>query len=462
MSAKVLGNVSWRDALVIGAPVLAVVALTFWVALRFVQPAPPDRLVMATGPAGGTYERYGEQYRRYLEPYGVTLELRPSSGSVQNFEWLRDGKVDVAFVQGGESELAPADANGEPPVVSLGALYYEPMWVLQAAGQPPADKLAELKGKRLAVGGDGSGTQLLALHLLGESGVDGGNSRLLRIGGPDLFKALDARDIDALFLVAGIEAPILADLLRRRDLTLLSLVHAPAYARRHGKLTALTVPRGVVDIAADLPPRDVSIVAVTANLLARNEVHPALTYLLLDTAVTVNSGHARIAEAGTFPNVRGQDVPIAEEAQRYYKSGKPFLQHYLPYWAANFVDRMLILLIPLFAVLIPAIKLVPVLYTYRLKARIVRWYARLGAVESEVSGTPDPARIGEYLARLDTLEAEINAAQLPKWFGEEAYLLRAAIDLVRERLGTPDAKAIPGFRDRLREGAGLGTPARPA
>ncbi len=260
-----------------------------------------------------------------------------------------------------------------------------------------------------------------------------------------LLKALDAREVDAVFQVAGVEAPILADLLRRRDLTLMSLVHAPAYAKRHAKLTALTVPRGVVDIEADLPPRDVSIVAVTANLLARNEVHPALTYLLLDTAVTVNSGHARLAEAGTFPNARGQDVPMADEAQRYYKSGKPFLQRYLPYWAANFVDRMLILLLPIFAVLIPAIKLAPVLYTYRLNARIVRGYAQLGAVESELSrGRRTRPAVGEYLARLDAIEAEINAARLPKWFGEQAYLLRAAIELVRERLGTPDAKAIPG------------------
>ena len=462
MNAKWLSNVSWRDALVIGVPVLALVALAFWIALRFVEPAPPDHLVMATGPAGGTYQRYGEQYRRYLAEYGVTLELRPSSGSVQNFAWLRDGKVDVAFVQGGEAEPAPADAAGEPPIVSLGALYYEAMWVFQATGGAPADRLVDLKGKRLAVGVDGSGTQSLALHLLRESGIDSGNSTLLRIGGADMLKAVDAREVDAVFQVAGVEAPILADLLRRRDLTLMSLVHAPAYAKRHAKITALTVPRGVVDIEADLPPRDISIVAVTANLLARNEVHPALTYLLLDTAVTVNSGHARLAEAGTFPNARGQDVPIAEEAERYYKSGKPFLQRYLPYWAANFVDRMLILLFPIFAVLIPAIKFVPVLYTYRLKARIVRWYAQLGAVESELSRASDPARIGDYLARLDTIEAEINAARLPKWFGEQAYLLRAAIDLVRERLGTPDAKAIPGFRDRLREGAGLGTPTRPA
>jgi len=445
MNAAWLRSVSWRDALVVGVPALALVVVVFWIASRFVQPAPPDHLVMATGAPGGAYQRYGEQYRRHLAKYGVTLELRPSGGSVQNFAWLRDGKVDVAFVQGGAGESPTVD-DGEPPVVSLGALYYEAMWVFQAAGRPPVDRLADLKGRRLAVGIDGSGTRLLALQLLQDSGIDAGNATPLPMGGVDIFKALDAGEIDAVFQVAGVEAPILADLLRRRDLTLISLVHAPAYAKRNAHLTALTVPRGVVDIAGDLPSRDISAVAVTANLLARNEVHPALMYLLLDTASAVNSGHARLAEAGTFPNSRGQDVPIAEEAQRYYRSGKPFLQRYLPYWAANFVDRMLILLIPMFAVLIPAIKFVPVLYAYRLKARIARWYARLGEVESELAGTPNPARVEEYLARLDVIETEINAAQVPKWFAEEAYLLRAAIDLVRERLGKPGSKTIRGFR----------------
>jgi TRAP transporter TAXI family solute receptor len=402
---------------------------------------------MATGAAGGAYQRYGERYRRQLAKYGVTLELRPSPGSVQNFEWLRDGKVDVAFVQGGAGESPPADADGEPPVVSLGALYYEAMWIFQATGRPPIDRLADLTGRRLAVGIDGSGTRLLALQLLRDSGIDAGNATPLPIGGADIVKALDAGEIDVVFQVAGVEAPILTDLLRRRDLTLISLVHAQAYAKRNAHLTALTLPRGVIDIAADLPARDISTVAVTANLLARNEVHPALMYLLLDTASAVNSGHARLAEAGTFPNSRGQDVPIAEEAQRYFKSGKPFLQRYLPYWAANFLDRMLVLLIPMLAVLLPAIKLVPVLYTYRLKSRIVRWYARLSEFERELVGLPNPARVDECLARLDAIETEINAAQVPKWYAEEAYLLRAAIDLVRERLRKPARQAMPAARD---------------
>ena len=439
---------------------LALVAGTFYLASRFIQPAPPDRLVMATGAPGGAYHQYAEQYRDHLAKFGVTLELRQTQGAAENFALLRDGRVDVAFVQGGVGKPLPFE-NGEPPVVSLGGLYYEAMWIFQTAAGPRADTLPGLAGRRIAVGAEGSGTRALALQLLQDSGVTGGETKLLPIGGKDVLQALDASEVDVVFQVAGIEAPIVGALLRRRDLRPMSLVHAGAYAKRLAHLTALTVPRGVADVAADLPDRNLATVATTANLLARNEVHPALVYLLLDTAVEINSGHVRLSEAGTFPNPRGQDMPIADEAQRFYKSGKPFLKQYLPFWAANFVDRMLILMLPVFAVLLPAIKFAPALYAYRLKARIGRWYARLGAIENDMAGQADATRVGDYVSRLDTIEREINATRLPNWLSEQVYLLRAAIDLVRERLGTPSAKAIPGFRERPREGAGLAAPGQP-
>lgn len=446
MSARWYRNLAWRDALVVGVPALALILFAFWFALRFVEPAPPDRLVMATGAPGGAYQRYGLEYQRYLAKYRVTLELVPTRGAVENFALLRDGGADIAFVQGGAGG-APGTDEARFRVVSLGALYYEAIWVFQAAGRPPAERLTELKGGRLAIGADGSGTRLLALQLLGDSGIDAGNTHFLPLAGADVVKAQKLGEIDAVFQVAGIEAPVLTELLQRRDLKLMNLVHAPAYAKRFPHLTALSVPRGVADITEDLPARDVATVAVTANLLARDDVHPALVFLLLEAAMTINSGHARLAEAGTFPNARAQDVPMADEALRFYKSGKPFLQRYLPYWVANFVDRMLILLVPIFAVVLPVTKLVPIVYTYRLKSRIVGWYARLGEFERGLTDSPDPARVDEHLAQLDAIEDEITTARVPKWYADEAYLLRAAIDLVRERLGKLGATSIADSRE---------------
>ena len=447
-----------RDAAIVAVPVLAFIALAFWIAFRYVEPAPPDHLVMATGAPGGAYEKYGERYRESLAKYGVTLELMATHGATENFALLRDGRVDVAFVQGGIGVPLP-EVNNEPPIVSLGALYYEPMWIFLAADRPQVDRLVELVGARMAVGSEGSGTRSLALKLLSEGGVTEGGTKLLPIGGEEALTGLDENRVDVIFQVAGVDAPIVSALLRRRDLRQMNLAHATAFAKRNAFLTVLTVPRGVVSIADDLPARDVTMVATTANLLAQNDVHPALMYLLLDTASEINSTQTHLAQARTFPNARGQDMPVAPEAARYFKSGKPFLQNYLPYWAANFVDRMLVLLIPIFGVLLPAFKIAPWLYTYRLKSRIFHWYEQLGEVEVEMAHERRPLPAERSLARLDAIEAEIKAARLPSWLREQAYLLRGAIAMVRERLRTPAAPA-PAVDEPApaREDADLGTP----
>jgi len=446
-----------RDALIVAVPVIALVAVTFWIAFQYVKPAPPDSLVMATGDPNGAYAKYGEKYRENLARYGVTLELRPTHGAAENFALLRDGRVDVAFVQGGIGVPLP-QVNGEPPVVSLGALYYEPLWIFLSAARPQADRLAELAGARMAVGMEGSGTRALALKVLSEGGAMQDGTKFLPLGGDEALAALDANEIDVIFQVAGIEAPIVDALLRRRDLRQMSLVHAVAFAKRNSYLSVLTVPRGVVSIADDLPSRDVTMVATTANLLAQNDVHPALMYLLLDTASLINSTQTHLAEARTFPNARGQDMPVASEAARYYKSGKPFLHNYLPYWAANFVDRTLVLLIPIFAVLLPAFKIAPWLYTYRLKSRIFHWYEKLTEVEVEIAHDPHPSSHERHVRRLDAIEAEIKAAHLPSWLREQAYLLRGAIRMVREKLLAPEDRPEAAAPAAATDATELGTP----
>jgi TRAP transporter TAXI family solute receptor len=460
--ARRLRNWWTRDALIVALPLIALIALTFWIAFQYVKPAPPNHLVMATGAPGGVYEKYGDRYRERLAKYGVTLELVPTRGAAENFALLRDGRVDVAFVQGGLGVPLP-EVDNAPPVVSLGALYYEPLWIFLSADRPQVDRLAELAGARMAVGPDGSGTRALALKLLSEGGAVEGGTRFLPIAGEEALTALEAHEVEVIFQVAGVEAPVVAALLRRRDLRQMSLAHAVAFAKRNAYLSVLTVPRGVVSIAEDLPSRDVTMVATTANLLAQSEVHPALMYLLLDTASEINSTQTHLAEARTFPNARGQDMPVAPEAARYYKSGKPFLHNYLPYWAANLVDRTLILLIPVFGVLLPAFKIAPWLYTYRLKSRIFQWYEQLTQVEIEISREGDRPLAAPYLARLDAIEAEIKSARLPSWLREQAYLLRSAIVMVRERLletgkappdDTPTA-AAPTGKAKATE---LGTP----
>ena len=184
---------------------------------------------------------------------------------------------------------------------------------------------------------------------------------------------------------------------------------------------------------------------MTANLLVRADLHPALMYLFLDAASEIHGRQTLLADAGRFPNPSRQEFPLSDEAERFYKSGKPFLQRYLPFWVANLADRMLVFLIPLIAVLLPTIRFLPDLIAYKPRARIAALYAKLRALEREIASTRDVARIPEYVERLDAIEAEVTNAKLSGWYAQDVYALRAAIDLVRERLGAPGREGDPGL-----------------
>ena len=442
-------RLSLADALRIGIPLLLVVGLAFWVTSRFVKPAPPNSLVLATGAKGGAYERYARLYQIFFARNGVRLELKPSEGAVENLARIVDGTVYAGFVQGGIA--TPPAEDDTPTVVSLGALYYEPLWIFARAaekGDPKtAERLRDLSGKRIAIGAAGSGTQSLARLLLDTVGADTRTTTLLPLGGEQASAALARGDVDGAILVSGVSAPVIGELVRRRDVEVVSLAHSQAIARQHGFLSPLTIPRGLVDIRADLPDHDVATVAVTANLLVRPDLHPALMYLFLDAASQIHGRQTLLADAGTFPNGARQDVPLSDEAERFYKSGKPLLQRYLPFWVANLVDRMLVYLIPLIAVLVPALRFLPDLMAYKPRSRIANLYGQLRALEGEMTAARDASQVSAYVARLDEIEGEVTRTKLPAWYSHDVYALRAAIDLVRERLGRPGAKAIPTFRN---------------
>ena len=441
-------HLTWGDTLRIGVPLLLIIAAAFYVTSRFVKPAPPSYLVMSTGAPGGAYERYARLYKAFLARNGVTLELKPSEGAVENLARLTAGTVDAGFVQGGLGPPIPIDSDDDTPsaISSLGAMYLEPVWVFARSGAKPLEQVRDLAGKRIAVGAPGSGTNTLAVLLLRAIGVDPSNATFVPLTGEDASAALGRGDVDAAMFVVGVSAPLVSTLIRRPDIEIVNFLHAQALARQHPFMLPLTVPRGLIDIRADLPSRDVTTVAVTANLVVRSDLHPALMYLLLDAASEIHGRQSLLADAHTFPNPLRQEFPVADEAERFYKSGKPFLQRYLPFWVANLADRMLVFLIPLVAVLLPTMRFLPDLYAYRPRARIAALYEKLRTLERDVAATPDPALVTDYIARLDRIEADVIECKLPAWFVQETYALRAAIDLVRERLGRPGTKAIPRLR----------------
>ncbi|MEY4599925.1 MAG: hypothetical protein RLZZ445_2722 [Pseudomonadota bacterium] len=421
-------DVSVRELAFVLIVGIIVVGTAFAIAYRFVRPAPPNHFVISTGNESGAYHLFAQRYKEILAHEKIEVELRTSSGSVENLKRLSypDGGYDVALIQSGITTVNEEN----PPSRSLGALYYEPLWVFYRA---PVEftRLTQLAGKRIAAGQEGSGTRLLAINMLKATGADKPGLKLLPLGGMEAAEALVNGDIDTAIFVAAPDSPIVQHLLKAPGVRLMNMAHADALAQRYGYLSAVTLLRGAVDLAADIPPANVKMVAVTAHLIARDDFHPALVSVLLQAAAKVHNGAGIFHKAGEFPAARAGDFPVSEDAVRYYKSGPPILQRYMPFWVANLIERLLVLLVPLIAVLIPMMRIMPALYDWRIKRRIFRWYRELKEFEVSANDIRDPAAL---LARLDAIEKGVSQTKVPLTYWDYVYTLRGHIDLVRARL----------------------------
>lgn len=447
MARRRLSEYSPRDLLIVAIPLLLILAAGFWAASRFIRPAPPDTLVISTGGEGGAYQRFAALYGDVLARYGVKLVEKPSGGSLDNLARLRDAdqEIDAGFFQAGTGEVVDTDS-----LYSLGAFYYEPLWVFYRADLAPGgralDRILQLQGKRIAIGGPGSGTRHLALEMLRANGIDAGNATLLEQGGLGLMDAFAGKEIDAAFVVGPTQSAAVWSLLFAPGVRLMNLAQADAYTRRFPYLARIVLPRGTVDLARDVPPADMVLVAAMGTVLVREETHPALVDLLMQAAAEVHGGSGVFQRPGEFPRAMAVNFPMSKEAERYYKSGKPFLQRYLPFWAATLIDRLLVMVIPVFALLVPIVKFAPAIYAWRIRSRIYRRYGELKFLEAEVEDDAGRHSRAEWLARLDGIERDVNHLPTPLAFSDMVYTLRSHIRLVRDTVekktaGTSEASA---------------------
>ena len=431
---KRLRKISLRDLLLVAAPSLLLLILGFWAAAQFIRPAPPSQLVISNGGEGGAYQSFSARYRDVLARYDVTLVEKPSAGAVENLQRLKDEKsgVDAGFVQGGVNS-----ATGDDSLVSLGSLYYEPLWIFYRAplAQHGAlDRISQLKGRRIAVGAMASGTYKLALELLEANGISDKPTQLVPKSGMAAVEALRSGEVDALFAVGPTQSAAIWLLLYSEDVRLMSIAHADAYTRRFPYLTRLTLPEGAVDLARNIPAQDVTLLSPMATLVVRADTHPALIDLLLQAASEVHGGPGIFQKPGEFPNAREVDFPLSKEAERYYKSGRPWLQRYLPFWAATLIDRMIVMLVPVLALLIPIVRFAPALYNWRVRSRIFRRYGELKFLEADVTQEPLRHTREEWLSRLDAIATKVDGIQTPLAFSDMYYTLRIHIGLVRETI----------------------------
>ncbi len=418
--------------------VLAIALLVF--AYWLLDPTPPRRLVMATGSERGAYAEFGTQYAKVLAREGIKVELRNTQGSVDNLALLRnpDSGVDVAFVQGGVETPQDNDDSINEGLMSLGSLFHEPVWLFYREDSarrllkaPTLSRVSQLTGWRINGDTEGSGVRAMVNQLLEVNAVDPRSLTLLgESTTPAVVSFLEGRT-DAIVFVSAPESLMVQMLLRTPGVKLFDFAQAEAYSRRFAFLSPVTLPRGIVDLANDRPPQDVRLVAPTAMMVAREGTHPALVQLLVQAAAQIHGGAGWFGHKGDFPNTRNTSLPVAGEAARFYRDGLPWLQRYMPFWVANLVGRMWVVLISIIAVLIPLSRIVPPLYQFRVRSRVFRWYGQLRTLEEAVGRRPSD----ELHQELDEIERKVGLVRVPLSYADELYSLRSHIAMVRNRLG---------------------------
>lgn len=432
------GLLSLRDLFATAWWIVLVAGIGFAFAYQFVEPAPPKTIVITTGGESGAYYQFAKRYATILARNGITLEVKASAGSLQNIERLKADEAQVAFVQGGVvPPKEDPDAEDDSGLLSLGSLFYEPVWVFYRSDKD-LTRLTELRGKRIAIGQEGSGVRQLAQQLLeaNEIPLDG---KLVPVAGLNAAEELQQGRIDAAFIIAAESAPVVQVLIRSPGIKLMSFAQERAYQRRFPFLTKLTFPRGVADLVRDFPPDDIKVLAPTANLIVRDDLHPALQTLLLQAASEVHGKSGFFQDAGEFPSYKDQMLPLSPEAERYFKSGASFLQRYLPFWLAVLVDRLIVMLVPVFVLLIPLLKVAPAIYNWRVRSKVFRCYGELKFLEDDLKNHYDAAKLDDYRNRLDALDEEASQLHVPLGFTDLTYTLREHVNLVRHILDKREA-----------------------
>jgi len=426
---------SLRDLAVSAGPFLVLAATLLVLAYWWLDPNPPKRVTLATGPAQSAYEEFGKRYAKLLAAEGIEVALLPSQGSAHNLQLLREGKADLGFVQGGTSDYSAADAEN---LTSLGSLFVEPLWLFyrEPAAQKmkknvPLNALVQLQGLRVNVGTPGSGVPSLMGKLLDSNRIEPSSLTLTTLEQTPATVAFLGGELDAIVFASAPESLMVQMLLQTPGVKLMNFPQSEAYAKRFAFLSTARLPQGVVDLANNLPPEDVSLVAPTTSLIARTTTHPALVQLFAQAGNVIHGPAGWFKAAREFPNRDNSELPISKEAERAIKNDAPLLQRYLHFWVANLIERMWLVMGIIIAIMLPLSRVVPPLYEFRVRSRIFKWYGQLRDIESRAEDSKDTAPLFEELNQLENRAEKIA---VPLSYTDELYALRNNIHLVRKKL----------------------------
>src|SRR6516164_2798042 len=407
----------------------AILAILLAAGSYVVATLPPRTIVMATGPEGGANYELGGRYREFLAKSGVELKPLPTSGSLENLRLLRDPKsgVSVGLLQDGAAQ--GAETSG---VESLGTVGYEPLWLFRRSGI--GGTLGALAGKRVSIGPEGSGARAFALDVLKRTKTEGTIGELLGFPPQVAAEKLIAGDIDAAFIVTGWDSPVVQSLINAKGVELTSFERADAMVALYPFLTKVTLPRGILDLVNDRPPADIQLLASKSMLAVRADLHSALQYLLLTAATEIHSKSGVFQKADQFPIAESVDLPLSADAERFHRSGRPFLQEQLPFWFAVLIGKALVVLVPLVAVAYPIFRFLPVLYDWMMRSRIDKLYGEMRLLENAMEDEAHRVDAPAVIARIDELEQRAIHLRLPTSYESSLYMVRMHIGLLRSHL----------------------------
>ncbi|MGA7325063.1 MAG: TAXI family TRAP transporter solute-binding subunit [Rhodomicrobium sp.] len=426
-----------REFLTVFIPAALIGVAAFWFALNYVKPAPPKSFVISAASKGSPYYELALRYQEQLAKKGVTLEVRESQGSFDNLQALKDPSSDVqaGIVQGGLANSIDA-----PNLFSMGRLLNEPVWIFYR-GPDKLDHITQLKGKRILIGPKASGTTFLALKLLEANGVTAENSTLIQMDLPAYVEAFERGSADAGFLVLGAEARTVQRLLHQPGTNLMNMAQADALIQRYPYLTAVTLRQGVVDFAQNIPSSDTALVATKAMLLVRDDLHSALVTVLAQAVHEVQSqptlqstGESKLFALSADALTEDPEFPVAADARRVYKSGPSFFQRTLPFWLATLLDRAFILILPVIGIIFPLIRLVPAIYNWQMRRRILHWYRELKNLEKDLPKTAPLDVIEAKEQEIDRIEDAVRRLSVPIQFAADLYNLRDHIEFVKRNI----------------------------
>ena len=441
MTLEDLALLSRRGRLRMTVLIVALIVAVVWASAHFLEPAPPRRIVLASGLEDGLPHQHARRYIEILARAGVTVEERLTNGPGDNLRLLLDPQsgVDVAFVQGGVARFPEAN-----DLVMLASLYYVPMWVFYKSSETLA-QANELRYRRVADGVEGSGTRAFADPVFALNGLTS-SLTLFPMSNDAALRALESDELQAAIFVDGPQNQAVWRALHAPNLKLMSFDRAEAYHRRFPYITKLTLPAGVIDFAKNVPPKEVTLIGTKMMLAARDGLHPALAALLLDAAHEVHGGQGFFEEAGEFPGTTQVDLRVSIDADRHKRFGPSLLYRYLPFWVATMVERAIIILLPIAVILVPVFNYLPQFLRWRVRSRIYRWYGELALLERDVATRTGALPSEKWLADLDRIERAVAQIHTPAGFASEAYTLREHIGLVRRavmaRISPPAVAAV--------------------